>query len=391
MIIIKHIKPLILCGFLIFFAFCNCKLFASNSYYYFALAEMEMETGNYAKADSFLQIAQKLDPNSIEILKELFTALYYQGKYEEIIDAGKKAIKNNLTRAGIYRMIAESYRKLRDLKNAEKYFKKCLKITSEKGKVYLDLYELAIEQEKNKKAMKYLAKAEEYAGNNLNLIYWIAIEYSRQRDETKFIELLERTVALKQDFIQINIWLADFYFKNEKYEKAIPHIKAVMKRGNLNINSYFMLATIYNKTGALQDEIAVLEKGVNHFPENADLLNWLGYTLADNDIRQDYALTLLKKAISIDSTNVYIWDSVAWAYYKLGKYENALESMKLVLEQDIRDTTIRYHLGNIYWKLGKIESAKKNWNMAIDMNNDEETKMLSEEMLKKLEESNNEN
>ena len=383
----KHIKLLILCGFLIFFAITNCDLSASNPYYYFALAEMEMGVGNYAKADSLLQLAQKLSPNSIEILNERFTALYFLGKHEKIIEIGKKAIENDIIRADIYWIIAESYRKLDDLKNAKKYFKKTLKISDEKGEIYLDLYELALEQGKKKKALKYLSKAEENSGNNFNLIYRIAIEYTRQRDEKKFIELLEKVIPLKPNFIQANIWVADYYFKNENYTKAIPYIKNVMERDGFNIDSYFMLATIYNKTDSLQKEIDILEKGIKCFPENADLLNWLGYTLADNDIRLDYALTLLKKAISIDSTNVYIWDSVAWAYYKLGENKKALESMKLVLECDIQDTAIRYHLGNIYWKLGKIDSAKENWKMAIEINNEEEAKVMAEEMLKKLEEN----
>ncbi|MCK4339027.1 MAG: hypothetical protein KAW87_03445, partial [Candidatus Cloacimonetes bacterium] len=60
------------------------------------------------------------------------------------------------------------------------------------------------------------------------------------------------------------------------------------------------------------------------------------------------------------------------------------ESMKLVLEKDVQDTVIRYHIGNIYWKLGQIESAKENWNLAVEIDNNEEAKLQSEEMLRKL-------
>ena len=597
--IIKHIKPLLLSGFLIFFAFLYYNVSAQSSYYYFSLAEIAINNGDYAKADSLLQEAQKLDPNSKEILTERLNALYYLGKNKEIIKLCKKAVKKNPDNPVLYLALSGSYLKLNN----------------------------------TKKAKKYLNRAEKYTGNDVNLIYKIAIQFAKLNEKEKFISLLKKILEIKPDFINANAWLGDYYFNQKEYKKAIEYLEHLLnnekiilathssfirqlilsyyytqnykqiielskslslenlgstiirilfvssfkmqdyqatvhygniilqkserleqefkdetneilgiaefnlqdfqkafdcfskiqnenillrnlkiistishlinngdllnrlmvsysKEGNdtllsvlqtitayfyakndslklankilekinlaelptefhddyilnllsyiylkakddvntatellnkrkdkttptflwignfyknekqyekavfylnqavnedsTNIAPYFSLAAIYNTVNNLENEITVLEKAIQYFPENPELLNWLGYTLVDNDIRLNYALTLLQKAVSLDSTNAYIWDSVAWAYYKLGNYEKALKSMKLVLEKDVQDTVVRYHLGNIYFKLGQIESAKNNWNSAIEINNNDEAKIKSEEMLKKF-------
>ena len=145
------------------------------------------------------------------------------------------------------------------------------------------------------------------------------------------------------------------------------------------------MAQFYNEHGLFGLEIATLERGVQFFPENADLLNWLGYSLTEHDIRLEEAKKMLEKAVELAPDNIYIWDSLGWVYYKLGLYEDALDAMLIVLNAEVDDSVICYHLGMIYLKNGMTDKAKEFLQRSIDENNNEEATCKAQKELDLLE------
>jgi len=66
-------------------------------------------------------------------------------------------------------------------------------------------------------------------------------------------------------------------------------------------------------------------------------LNYLGYMLADKGMRLPEALKLIRKAVDIDPMNGAYLDSLGWAYFKLGQYEEAEENLRQAVERDQTD------------------------------------------------------
>ena len=97
----------------------------------------------------------------------------------------------------------------------------------------------------------------------------------------------------------------------------------------------------------------VLEKE----PENADALNALGYTLADQTERYDEAMQLIKKAYSLKPENAAILDSMGWIYYKLGNYREAENFLIKALSIN-NDDEIAAHLGEVLWVKGQKDRAQ---------------------------------
>jgi tetratricopeptide (TPR) repeat protein len=50
--------------------------------------------------------------------------------------------------------------------------------------------------------------------------------------------------------------------------------------------------------------------------------------LVDRGEKLDEALGMIEKAVAADPEQGYIIDSLAWAYFKLGRYADALEPME---------------------------------------------------------------
>ncbi len=100
-------------------------------------------------------------------------------------------------------------------------------------------------------------------------------------------------------------------------------------------------------------------------PQNAMTLNYLGYMLADRGVKLDEALTLIKKAVDLEPTNYAYLDSLGWAYFKMGKYDQAEENLLKASQRESADATVQDHLGDLYQKTGRLRLAAAHWERAI--------------------------
>lgn len=120
---------------------------------------------------------------------------------------------------------------------------------------------------------------------------------------------------------------------------------------------------------------AILEPMIDADPENADLLNLLGYIYAEAGINLGTAEKLLLKAVEIAPDNQAILDSVAWMYFRQKKYKEALEYIRKSLaaapQGESVDSVILDHAGDIYNKLGDKKKALHYWRKALEVYSEE--------------------
>jgi tetratricopeptide (TPR) repeat protein len=95
-------------------------------------------------------------------------------------------------------------------------------------------------------------------------------------------------------------------------------------------------------------------------------LNYLGYMLADHDMKLDEALSMIQKAVELDPQNYAYLDSLGWAYFKLGKYNLAEEDLRKAVERNSTDATVHDHLGELYEKTGRLKLAASQWEESLN-------------------------
>ena len=74
---------------------------------------------------------------------------------------------------------------------------------------------------------------------------------------------------------------------------------------------------------------------------------------------------MLEKARSLRPYDGYIVDSVGWAYYQLGRYEDAARTLEAAVLLVPGDPTINDHLGDALWRAGRQEEARFQWQHAL--------------------------
>ena len=127
---------------------------------------------------------------------------------------------------------------------------------------------------------------------------------------------------------------------------------------------------------------ADLKKALELFPDQPHVLNYLGYSWVDQGINLDEGMTMIKRSVQQRPDDGYIVDSLGWAYYRTGNYEEAAKQLERAIELKPEDPTINDHLGDAYWRIGRTLEANFQWAHARDLKPDPDDLPKIEEKLK---------
>lgn len=156
----------------------------------------------------------------------------------------------------------------------------------------------------------------------------------------------------------------------EYYERAIAQVRTPERH---HWSLFYARGIAYERTKRWPQAEADLKKALELIPESmsanrALVLNYLGYSWVDQGMNLDEALGMLRRAVELKPRDGYIIDSLGWAYYKLGRYEDAVRELERAIELRPADPVINDHLGDAYWKVGRRLEARFQWNHARDLN-----------------------
>lgn len=259
--------------------------------------------------------------------------------------------------------------------------------------------------------------AEELAAAYLNLSLYLNPDadfaaialgglYERMNNPQRAIEALEQvpeTSPLKRD---AEIQIALNFNAMEKVDEARAHLEALIKQDPSDLEAVTSLGnvlrahkmfdeaekvysdgiatltdvegqhwTLFYYRGISRERLkqwdgaeADLRKALELYPDQPMVLNYLGYSLVDQNLKLDEALGMIKKAVALRPSDGYIVDSLGWAYYRLGRFEDAVKELERAVELRPGDPTINDHLGDAYWKVGRRLEARFQWNHARDLN-----------------------
>ncbi len=100
-------------------------------------------------------------------------------------------------------------------------------------------------------------------------------------------------------------------------------------------------------------------------PTSAEVLNYLGFLLADQGRSLDEAVRLVQRALEVDPGNPAYLDSLGWAYYRLGELQEAERYLTPAARQLPRNAVVQDHLGDVFAGLGRWNDAIASWTRAL--------------------------
>jgi tetratricopeptide (TPR) repeat protein len=157
---------------------------------------------------------------------------------------------------------------------------------------------------------------------------------------------------------------------------------AIQKPEKSNWVVFYFRGICYERSKQWAKAEADLTKALELFPDQPHVLNYLGYSWIDQGINLDEGMAMIKKAVQQRPDDGYIVDSLGWAYYRVGNYEEATKQLERAIELKPEDPTINDHLGDAYWRVGRVLEARFQWAHARDLKPDAEDLPKIEEKLK---------
>jgi len=102
-------------------------------------------------------------------------------------------------------------------------------------------------------------------------------------------------------------------------------------------------------------------------PNSVARLNTLGYALIQKPEGLEEGYRLLWRGFMLGESNYAVVDSLGWAYYLHGAFEEARALLERAddLSGDDRNPEVLDHLGDVYWRLNRPDEARGKWREAL--------------------------
>ena len=231
--------------------------------------------------------------------------------------------------------------------------------------LYAENFYMMDRLEKAKKIYESFAKAGSvyswYASKEISSI----LEDQKKEDESvKF---------LKKSYKKINSPNVDEIYDYARFLKSnnefYESIKFYTKVLNLINKEHYLYPKATHGRGIAYERIDQWEKAEIDFldslsvsPDQAHVINYLAYSWIEKGINVEKSLRMLKKANELKKNDGYIVDSLGWAMFKLERYNEAEEYLRLGLILMPSDPILNDHYGDVLWMQDKKVQARYYWN-----------------------------
>jgi len=134
---------------------------------------------------------------------------------------------------------------------------------------------------------------------------------------------------------------------------------------------HYRLAISYERQKEWEKAEPAFLKALELSPDQPDVLNYLGYSWIDMNMNLERGLGMIETAVRQRPRDGYIVDSLGWAHYRLGNFDEAVAELERATDLRPRDPTINDHLGDAYWRVGRKLEAVHQWSRVLDMESDD--------------------
>jgi putative PEP-CTERM system TPR-repeat lipoprotein len=278
---------------------------------------------NYKEA---LSVYKELKESSPEIGAEMTADVYAaMGEYDKAVTEMKGLLLRDNKRIDILGKIVGLYIKKKDFQNAEKTAKDIISLKPQGDAGYLILSSVYMENRQFREALNAVKKAQDLNPGN----------------------------------IETQAAIGRIYVSMKEFQKAIEIFKELERSNPKYVPAYFYQAQILEQKGQKKEAAEKYGKLLEMSPNYAPALNNLAYLFIEGNGPIDKAVEMAQKAKRIAPRDGGLTDTLGWALYHAGKYDDAVTYLIEATYYLPGEPAIRYHLALAYLKKGMQDKAEE--------------------------------
>ncbi|MDX1978996.1 MAG: tetratricopeptide repeat protein [Bryobacteraceae bacterium] len=342
------------------------------------ISQIYRQKQDFVKAHEASNKAHDADPNNLEIRFNEVSLLEAEGKFNEAIDGmqsllastskrnynpgerGNRAIL--LERLGYMQRTAERY------DDAVATFRQIAQLDEDQGaRASVHVIETYRQARKVDKAFEEAQAArQKYPKDRTvgSMYAFIAADAGKAADAERVGRELLNEKKDREGWISV----AQIYERTKNYAemaKALDEAEKLSKDQDEKEGVFFMRGAMYEKMKKFDAAEGEFRKVLASNPKNVSALNYLGYMLADRNVRLKEAHELIRQAVDKEPDNGAYLDSLGWVLYRMNRLSEAEDYLKKAVARTGKDPTVHDHLGDVYFKQGKLKEAITHWQRSV--------------------------
>jgi tetratricopeptide (TPR) repeat protein len=342
------------------------------------LSQIYRQQRDFAKAREYALKATHLDPNNLEIQYNEVSLLEAEGKTADAISRLKEILAgldkrpsstgDKANRAILLERLGILYRMAEQTQNAVAAFREIAELDPDSGARASAQAIDALRAGKDFAAAEKEARAALQKYPDDRLLKSIAASVYTDLGRFKEAETLLKSLLDGKNDRDTWISLAQVYEKQKNFSemaKALDRAGELSRTGEEKETVHFMRGAMFERQKKYDQAEAEFRQVLKMNPQNSSALNYLGYMLADRNVRLQEALDMIRKAVDLEPNNGAFLDSLGWVYFRLNRLDDAAEQLRRSLAHGSRDPTVHEHLGDVYNSMDNLKDAITLWERSI--------------------------
>lgn len=192
------------------------------------------------------------------------------------------------------------------------------------------------------------------------LSYYLGLCYIHLGRLDESVLYLEQVVTSELSFahvFQSRMILGYIYAVTDRFRLAEFEFNRLFEDGYESGRALSALAYVLYAQNKVAPSVAHLERALTLDPDSANALNSLGYILADQDIKPELAVNYCTRAVRKAPSNPAYLDSLGWAFFKVGRLDDAKKVLSKAVEIDPESDEIKSHLRSVKQRIVQVGAA----------------------------------
>jgi tetratricopeptide (TPR) repeat protein len=350
---------------------------------YLRISEIYRRQGKYDQALENLKKAQAMVPDALEVPYNIAVVYQAQTRYDEAIKilqdllkktekaetAYSQADRNN---RGIFmERLGMVYRDQENYQASVDTFRKMLALGGDENTrtAYQNIIDTYREAKQWPQATAVAKEALQKMPDDRDLRMVLDAQLADTGDPDKPLADVRSLLKGTPEDREVYVRLAIMYTRLKRWsdaEEALNKAEQLSTKADDKEYVHFLRGSTYEREKKYDEAESEFKKVLAANPQSAVTLNYLGYMNADRGVQLEDSLNQIKQAVSLEPTNGAYLDSLGWAYFKLGKYDLAEETLTKASLRMGSDPTVQDHLGDLYQKTGRLKLAAAHWERAVE-------------------------
>jgi len=330
------------------------------------LSTLALKENNSIEAEKVLRAFIADHPEALSVKLALGKLMVQEKRLVEAILVYRDIASRSGNNPEVLRQLGMLYFQYQDYTEAEETFRKLIDVhPNDVNRFYLAASLEALDR--NSEARDIYEQIDDNSPMAIDSQIRLAAIDINQNKLDKASKRLQNVLKSKPAHLDAQLMLSAIRLSQKQYRQLLDETDELMGKSNLPARLLFNRAVAFDHFKQYEQVEAMLNRIINRQPNNAEALNFLGYTYAVQGVNLNKAIALIKLALIQKPDDGYYLDSLAWAYYQKGEYSKAATTQAKALKKVPDDAVIYEHYGDIMWKNGKPEAARRAWQKAIEL------------------------